>query len=161
MLTQLCAFILQVCISFVKILYNVTRPHTARLGNIPGTSVYRNVTQYPEATLVPGILPIRVDAAIYFSNSNYIHDKILGYLDEELKKLAKTGGPNIQYLILDLTRTFSDILLTVLILIEIVTLIIRISVLLCGIMQCTNVLLRSSILYNKCSIGCSDIIEHK
>ena len=94
------------CISFVKILYNVTRPHTARLGNIPGTSVYRNVNQYPEATLVPGILPIRVDAAIYFSNSNYIHDKILGYLEEELRKLEKSGGPNIQYLIVDLTRKF-------------------------------------------------------
>lgn len=105
-LTLLCGFILQVCISFVKILYNVTRPHTARLGNIPGTSVYRNVNQYPEATLVPGILPIRVDAAIYFSNSNYIHDKILGYLEEELRKLEKSGGPNIQYLIVDLTRKF-------------------------------------------------------
>lgn len=103
-LTPLCGFILQVCISFVKILYNVTRPHTARLGNIPGTSVYRNVNQYPEATLVPGVLPIRVDAAIYFSNSNYIHDKILGYLEEELKKLEKSGGPKIQYLIVDLTR---------------------------------------------------------
>lgn len=94
----------QVCISFVKILYNVTRPHTARLGNIPGTSVYRNVTQYPNATLVPGVLAIRVDAAIYFSNSNYIHNKILHYLEEETQKLNKTGGPRIHYLIVDLTR---------------------------------------------------------
>lgn len=88
----------------MKILYNVTRPHTARLGNIPGTNVYRNVTQYPNATVVPGILAIRVDAAIYFSNSNYIHDKILQYLEEETHKLSKSGGAPIQYLIVDLTR---------------------------------------------------------
>jgi high affinity sulfate transporter 1 len=99
---------LQVSISFVKILFNVTRPHTARLGNIPGTSIYRNVEQYPESTTVSGILAIRVDAAIYFSNSNYIHDKILQYLEEEQKRLAKAGDPSIQYLILDLTRKQSS-----------------------------------------------------
>ena len=104
------------CISFVKILYNVTRPHTARLGNIPGTNVYRNATQYPNATTVPGILAIRVDAAIYFSNSNYIHDKILHFLEEENQRIEKSNGKPIQYLIVDLTRkpsnqntkTFSD-----------------------------------------------------
>jgi len=95
--------LIAVSISFVKILFNVTRPHTARLGNIPGTSIYRNVEQYPESTTVSGILAIRVDAAIYFSNSNYIHDKILQYLEEEQKRLAKAGDPSIQYLILDLT----------------------------------------------------------
>jgi high affinity sulfate transporter 1 len=93
-----------VCISFVKILYNVTRPHTARLGNIPGTNVYRNVTQYPNAIVVPGILAIRVDAAIYFSNSNYIHDKILHFFEDETRKLEKSNGAPIQYLIVDLTR---------------------------------------------------------
>ncbi|KAG0562644.1 hypothetical protein KC19_9G162200 [Ceratodon purpureus] len=95
--------LIAVCISFVKILFNVTRPHTARLGNIPGTSVYRNVTQYPNATLPSGILAIRVDAAIYFSNSNYIHDKILHYLEEETQKLVKSNGAPIQYVIVDLT----------------------------------------------------------
>jgi len=53
---------------------------------------------------VPGILAIRVDAAIYFSNSNYIHDKILHYLEEEAQKLTKTGGAMIKYLVVDLTR---------------------------------------------------------
>ena len=62
------------------------------------------MAQYPESTTVPGILAIRVDAAIYFSNSNYIHDKILQYLEEEQQRLAKAGDPKIQYLILDLTR---------------------------------------------------------
>ncbi|KAL4576043.1 hypothetical protein LXL04_012131 [Taraxacum kok-saghyz] len=60
-----------VVISFAKILLQVTRPRTAILGKIPMTSVYRNIGQYPEATKVPGVLIVRVDSAIYFSNSNY------------------------------------------------------------------------------------------
>lgn len=97
--------LIAVSISFVKILFNVTRPHTARLGNIPGTNVYRNVQQYPDATLAPGIVAVRVDAAIYFSNSQYIHDKVLQYLQEETDRTVTTGGPvPVQYLIVDMTR---------------------------------------------------------
>lgn len=90
------------CFSFVKLLYNVTQPHTTRLGTVV-TNVYRNVTQYPTAALVPGVLAIREDAAIYFSNSNSIHDKTLHYLEEKTQKLAETGGALFQYLIVDST----------------------------------------------------------
>lgn len=65
----------QVSISFAKILLQVTRPRTAILGKIPRTTVYRNIQQYPEATSVPGVLIIRVDSAIYFSNSNYVKER--------------------------------------------------------------------------------------
>lgn len=65
----------QVTISFAKILLQVTRPRTAILGKVPRTTVYRNILQYPEATKVPGILIVRVDSAIYFSNSNYVKER--------------------------------------------------------------------------------------
>nr|GEX38891.1 sulfate transporter 1.3-like [Tanacetum cinerariifolium] len=67
--------LIAVSISFAKILLQVTRPRTAILGRIPMTSVYRNIQQYPEATKVPGVLIVRVDSAIYFSNSNYIKER--------------------------------------------------------------------------------------
>ncbi|KAG0562647.1 hypothetical protein KC19_9G162300 [Ceratodon purpureus] len=95
--------LIAVCISFVKILFNVTRPHTARLGNIPGTNVYRNVQQYPDATLAPGIVAVRVDAAVYFSNSQYIEDKVLHYVEDEAARVAETGGKGVRYLIVDIT----------------------------------------------------------
>ncbi|KAL4584219.1 hypothetical protein LXL04_008811 [Taraxacum kok-saghyz] len=63
--------LIAVVISFAKILLQVTRPRTIILGKIPMTSVYRNIGQYPEATKVPRVLIVRVDSAIYFSNSNY------------------------------------------------------------------------------------------
>lgn len=65
----------QVAISFAKILLQVTRPRTALLGNLPGTTIYRNISQYPEAKLTPGVVIVRVDSAIYFSNSNYVRER--------------------------------------------------------------------------------------
>jgi high affinity sulfate transporter 1 len=53
----------------------VIAPHTAVLGKIPDTNIYRNVLQYPDATRIPGILLVRIDAAIYFANTNYIVER--------------------------------------------------------------------------------------
>lgn len=66
---------IQVCISFAKILLQVTRPRVALLGNLPGTTLYRNIQQYPAASTIPGALIVRVDSSIYFSNSNYVKDR--------------------------------------------------------------------------------------
>ncbi|GKV09285.1 hypothetical protein SLEP1_g20810 [Rubroshorea leprosula] len=68
--------LIAVSISFAKILLQVTRPRTAVLGKIPRTNVYRNILQYPEAVNVPGVLIVRVDSAIYFSNSNYVKESV-------------------------------------------------------------------------------------
>ena len=43
-------------------------PHTAILGRLPGTNVYRNVKQYPEAQTIPGLLIVRIDAPFYFAS---------------------------------------------------------------------------------------------
>ncbi|XP_075480130.1 high affinity sulfate transporter 1-like [Primulina tabacum] len=69
-----------VCISFAKIFLQVTRPRIVVLGKIPRTTVYRNMEQYTEATKVPGVLIVRVDSAIYFSNSNYIKERYRSFL---------------------------------------------------------------------------------
>ncbi|KAI4389215.1 hypothetical protein MLD38_001464 [Melastoma candidum] len=92
-----------VSISFAKILLQVTRPRTAILGNVPRTTVYRNILQYPEATQVPGVLIIRVDSAIYFSNSNYIKERILRWLTDEDEKSNATYSQGIQFLIVEMS----------------------------------------------------------
>ena len=43
-------------------------PHTATLGRLPGTHVFRNIRQYTEASTIPGILIVRVDAPFYFAS---------------------------------------------------------------------------------------------
>nr|XP_043621548.1 sulfate transporter 1.3-like [Erigeron canadensis] len=90
-----------VAISLGKILLQVTRPRTALLGKIPRTSVYRNVDQYPGAERVPGVLIIRVDSAIYFSNSNYIKERILRWLTDEEEQFK--DEPRVEYLIVDMS----------------------------------------------------------
>ncbi|CAM8901408.1 unnamed protein product [Rhodiola kirilowii] len=95
--------LIAVAISFAKILLQVTRPRTAQLGMLPRTNVYRNIQQYPEAIKVPGMLIIRVDSAIYFSNSNYIKERILRWLTDEEHFLTKNKQPLIAFLIVDLS----------------------------------------------------------
>ncbi|TYG85672.1 hypothetical protein ES288_A13G073700v1 [Gossypium darwinii] len=95
--------LIAVSISFAKILLQVTRPRTAVLGKIPRTTVYRNILQYPAATKVPGILIVRVDSAIYFSNSNYVKERILRWLADEEEQLKESSRPGVQYLIVEMS----------------------------------------------------------
>ncbi|RYR35668.1 hypothetical protein Ahy_A10g050797 [Arachis hypogaea] len=95
--------LIAVAISFAKILLQVTRPRTAVLGKLPGTTVYRNIQQYPKAAQIPGMLIIRIDSAIYFSNSNYIKERILRWLIEEESQRTESELPGIQNLIVEMS----------------------------------------------------------
>ncbi|GMN45284.1 hypothetical protein TIFTF001_014471 [Ficus carica] len=95
--------LIAVSISFAKILLQVTRPRTALLGKIPRTTVYRNIQQYPDATKVPGVLIVRVDSAIYFSNSNYVKERILRWLTDEEERIMAADLPAIHYLIVEMS----------------------------------------------------------
>ncbi|KAG2709248.1 hypothetical protein I3843_05G208900 [Carya illinoinensis] len=95
--------LIAVSISFAKILLQVTRPRTAILGKIPGTTVYRNLQQYPDATKVPGVLIVRIDSAIYFSNSNYVKERILRWLTDEEEQKKVDYQPRIQILIVEMS----------------------------------------------------------
>lgn len=95
--------LIAVSISFAKILLQVTRPRTALLGKVPRTTVYRNIQQYPDATKVPGVLIVRVDSAIYFSNSNYVKERILRWLTDEEERIKAADLPAIHYLIVEMS----------------------------------------------------------
>ena len=47
-------------------LYQTAFPHTAVLGKVPGSTIYRNIKQYKESQVYPGILAFRIDSPIYF-----------------------------------------------------------------------------------------------
>ncbi|KAF8404551.1 hypothetical protein HHK36_009438 [Tetracentron sinense] len=95
--------LIAVSISLAKILLQVTRPRTAILGNLPRTAIYRNIQQYPDATKIPGVLIVRVDSAIYFSNSNYIKERILRWLTDEEEQSKAKNLPRIQFLIVEMS----------------------------------------------------------
>ena len=58
-----------------------TRPHTAILGHIPGTTSYRNVENYPEAKTIEGVLMLRMDAQFYFGNVSFLKDRLRRLVD--------------------------------------------------------------------------------
>jgi SulP family sulfate permease len=52
------------------------------LGRLPGTDVFRNVKNFPDAETVPGVLAVRVDAQLYFGNVTFLKET-LARLDRE------------------------------------------------------------------------------
>lgn len=65
-----------VAASLLLFVLRTTRPHTAVLGRLPGTQVYRNVLRFPDAETVPGVVIVRLDAPLYFANATYLIDEI-------------------------------------------------------------------------------------
>ncbi|CAH8270981.1 unnamed protein product [Arabidopsis lyrata] len=65
--------------SLAFVIHESANPHIAVLGRLPGTTVYRNIKQYPEAYTYNGIVIVRIDSPIYFANISYIKDRLREY----------------------------------------------------------------------------------
>ncbi|KAJ8438446.1 hypothetical protein Cgig2_027126 [Carnegiea gigantea] len=80
--------------SLAFVIHESANPHIAILGRLPGTTIYRNIQQYPEAYTYNGIVIVRVDAPIYFANTSYIKDRLREYeynLDEYSRHGPEVG----------------------------------------------------------------------
>jgi SulP family sulfate permease len=62
-------------LSIVLHLYRTSRPHVAVVGQIPGTTSFRNVERHQVVTDAE-ILSLRVDESLYFPNARFIEDLI-------------------------------------------------------------------------------------
>ncbi|KAI3993108.1 hypothetical protein MKX01_009851 [Papaver californicum] len=93
---------LVVSISMLRVLLFVTRPKTSILGKIPNSMTYRSVDQYSDASRVPGVLILHVDAPIYFTNASYLRERISRRIDEEEDNLKSSRETTLQYVILDM-----------------------------------------------------------
>lgn len=84
--------------SLACVIYEIAQPHTAVLGQIPGTFVYRSVRQYPEAKVHDHISILRIDAPLYFPNVAFLKDKVrrvcLGVSDDVELSPENTGENN-------------------------------------------------------------------
>jgi sulfate transporter 4 len=94
---------ISVCISLLLIIYESAFPHTAVLGRLPGSTVYRNIKQYPLAERYDGIVIVRIDAPIYFANTDNIRSKLLKYEEVAEEELAGKGGGDVKFIILELS----------------------------------------------------------
>ncbi|XHB99642.1 sulfate permease [Nitratireductor sp. ac15] len=64
-----------VILSLVLHLWRTSRPHTAVVGQVPGTEHYRNVERH-EVITHPEIVSLRVDEGLWFANARFLEDRI-------------------------------------------------------------------------------------
>ncbi|KAH1038711.1 hypothetical protein J1N35_040454 [Gossypium stocksii] len=76
--------------SLAFVIHESANPHIAVLGRLPGTTVYRNIQQYPDAYTYNGIVIVRIDSPIYFANTSYIKDRLREY-EIVVDKLTRRG----------------------------------------------------------------------
>lgn len=79
--------------SMLWFIIKTTRPHYALLGQVPGSSAWRNLERHPQALPVPGVLAIRFDAQFYYGNVSFLQDILA-------KEQAKLVQP-LRVLVLD------------------------------------------------------------
>lgn len=68
-------------LTLVRALLYIARPTSSKLCNIPDTSLYRDVEQYPDATDVSKTVIVQIGSPIYFANAGYMREryKFLAY----------------------------------------------------------------------------------
>lgn len=65
-----------VLIAVIEFLWDGWRPHFAVLGRVEGLRGYHDVTRYPDARLVPGLVLFRWDAPLFFANAELFHERL-------------------------------------------------------------------------------------
>ena len=70
-----------IVIAVIEFLWDGWRPHSAILGRVDNISGHHDITRYPQAHLIPGLVMLRWDAPLFFANAELFHDRILGAIE--------------------------------------------------------------------------------
>lgn len=70
-----------VVLSILLLLYRMSRPHCAVVGQVPGTEHFRNVKRH-EVVTSPSVVTLRVDESLYFANARFLEDQIYALVAE-------------------------------------------------------------------------------
>ncbi len=68
---------LAIVIAVIEFLWDGWRPHFAVLGRVDGVRGYHDVTRYPQAQRIPGLVLFRWDAPLFFANAELFRDRVL------------------------------------------------------------------------------------
>ena len=66
-----------IVIAVIEFLWDGWRPHSAVLGRVKRVKGYHDVTRYPEARLIPGLVLFRWDAPLFFANAELFKERVL------------------------------------------------------------------------------------
>ena len=68
---------LAIVIAIVEFLWDGWRPHSAVLGRAHGVKGYHDITRYPDACQIPGLVLFRWDAPLFFANAEFFKERAL------------------------------------------------------------------------------------
>jgi MFS superfamily sulfate permease-like transporter len=66
-----------IVIAVIEFLWDGWRPHSAVLGRVERVKGYHDITRYPEARQIPGLVLFRWDAPLFFANAELFHERVL------------------------------------------------------------------------------------
>lgn len=73
--------VLAVVASMLVVFARMSRPHTAVLGRIDGTTSYRNISRFPEAVVPRDVTVLRIDASLSFVNAANVKATLIAAAD--------------------------------------------------------------------------------
>jgi high affinity sulfate transporter 1 len=68
---------LAIAIAIAEFLWDGWRPHSAILGRADGVKGYHDITRYPDARRIPGLVLFRWDAPLFFANAEFFKERVL------------------------------------------------------------------------------------
>jgi high affinity sulfate transporter 1 len=68
---------LAIVIAIIEFLWDGWRPHSAVLGRADGVKGYHDITRYPDARRIPGLVLFRWDAPLFFANAEFFKERVL------------------------------------------------------------------------------------
>ena len=68
---------LAIVIAIIEFLWDAWRPYCAVLGRVDSVKGYHDITRYPDARVIPGLVLFRWDAPLFFANAELFRDHVL------------------------------------------------------------------------------------
>jgi high affinity sulfate transporter 1 len=85
-----------IVIAIIEFLWDGWRPHFAVLGRVDGIRGYHDMTRYPAARRIPGLVLFRWDAPLFFANAELFHQRVLDAIAESpspVRRIIVTAEP--------------------------------------------------------------------
>ncbi|SEN94247.1 high affinity sulphate transporter 1 [Rhodospirillales bacterium URHD0017] len=78
-----------IVVAVIEFLWDGWRPHSAILGRPAGVRGWHDITRYPDAELVPGLVLFRWDAPLFFANAELFQDRVLAAVESSPTKVRR------------------------------------------------------------------------
>src|SRR4029079_11523435 len=68
---------LAIMVAILEFVWDVGRRHSAVLARAEGVKGYHDITRYPQARQIPGLVLFRWDAPLVFANAEFFKERVL------------------------------------------------------------------------------------